>query len=138
MDLKELFFLAKTKNILEEHNLSYNFFTEPIKMLTEEECLHEILLTLYKNDIIFPINDSSDVFDMIEGKTRFDDFYHTIAIHENEKVFVPFIKKNISISPFIHLLCFMKSYASHTYTHKGSFKEYFKDVFQVFYDVKQL
>ena len=45
----------------------------------------------------------------------------------------PYVK-NIS-DPVVILLCFIKAYASHTYTHRGSFKEYLKDVFNVFYNL---
>ena len=35
----------------------------------------------------------------------------------------------------LKVLCFLKAYASNTYTNKGSFKEYFKDVFNIFYEL---
>lgn len=129
MDLKDLFILAKSKNILEEHKLPYNFFTEPVKILTEDTCLEQILRILSSN-IKFPKNDSSDVSDIIEGKESFNDIYHTIDMKTIVKT--PYIKP--TNDPFVNLICFMKAYASHTYS-KGSFKEYFKNVFQVFYDV---
>ena len=49
----------------------------------------------------------------------------------------PYIKdpNKISNEPFIRLICFMKSYASHTYKYKGNFKEHFKKVFNVFYSM---
>ena len=133
MDLKDLYFFIQQKNILELNNLSHTFFTEPDKKLTEETCLNQILRILSTETIVFP-EDSSDVFDMI--------------IHKNEKIMVKIYKKVKTsekivktpyISPsndsFINLICFMKAYASHTYSHRGSFKEYFKDVFDVFYNI---
>ena len=136
MELKELFFLAKNKNILEQHKLPYTFFTEPVKMLTEETCLDQIV-RLLSNDIPFPHNDSSDLFDMIEGKSEFPELYKNLNLNLNEtselNVKTPYIKP--THDPFVNLICFMKAYASHTYTHKGSFKEYFKDVFDVFYNI---
>ena len=136
MDLKDLFFLAKNKNILEKHNLPHTFFTEPVKILTEDTCLNQILIILASGNIIFPKNDSSDVCDMIENKDfGFSDLYKNINMNINEPIIkTPYIKP--TNEPFINLICFMKAYASHTYTYRGSFKEYFKDVFQVFYDIK--
>ena len=132
MELKELFFLAK--NILERHKLPCTFFTEPIKMLTEEICLDQILRIL-STGVSFPKNDSSDLFDMIEGKSEFPDIYKNsnIKTQTQTQIKTPYIKP--TRDPFVSLICFMKAYASHTYTHKGSFKEYFKDVFDVFYNI---
>ena len=42
MDLKELYELVNSVNILEKYNLPYDFFTSPKKILTEEICLNEI------------------------------------------------------------------------------------------------
>jgi hypothetical protein len=129
MDLKDLYFLANQKNILEKHNLSYTFFTEPHKILDEDICLDQIIRILSKGNVTLPINDSSDVCDMVQGKKAFSNAYqYTI-----DKVKTPYIKN--SDDDFVHLICFMKAYASHTYSYKGSFKEYFKDVFDVFYHI---
>ena len=133
MDLKDLFFLAKNKNILETHNLHYTFFTEPNKKLTEDTCLNQILRILALKELKFPKNDSSDVTDMIENKDKFHKVYKSVEVTET-LVKTPYIKP--TNDEFVNLICFMKAYASHTYTYKGSFKEYFNDVFQVFYDIK--
>jgi hypothetical protein len=129
MDLKDLFFLANRKNILEEHKLPYTFFTEPHKILDEDDCLEQIIKIISRGNVRFP-DDSSDVYDMIHGKTRFSDSYQYDI---DKKIKTPYIKH--SDDDFVHLICFMKAYASHTYSYKGSFKEYFKDVFDVFYKV---
>jgi hypothetical protein len=130
MDLKDLYFLANQKNILEKHNLSHTFFTEPHKILDEDVCLEQIIKIISRGKLKFPFNDSSDVCDMVQGKRRFSDAYsYTIE----KKVKTPYIKH--SDDDFVHLICFMKAYASHTYSYKGSFKEYFKDVFNVFYHI---
>jgi hypothetical protein len=129
MDLKDLFFLANRKNILEEHKLPYTFFTEPHKILDEDDCLEQIIKIISRGNVRFP-DDSSDVYDMVHGKTRFSDSYHYDI---DKKIKTPYIKH--SDDDFVHLICFMKAYASHTYSYKGSFKEYFKDVFDVFYKV---
>jgi len=70
MDLKDLFFLANRKNILEQHKLPYTFFTEPHKILDEDDCLEQIIKIISRGNITFP-NDSSDVFDMVDGNTHF-------------------------------------------------------------------
>jgi hypothetical protein len=130
MDLKDLFFLANSKNILEKHKLPYTFFTEPHKILDEEDCLEQIIKIISLGNIKFPLHDSSDVCDMVQGKSTFSNSYnYQITRH----VKTPYIKH--SDDDFVHLICFMKAYASHTYSYKGSFKEYFKDVFDVFYNV---
>jgi len=128
MDLKDLFFLANRKNILEQHKLPYTFFTEPHKILDEDDCLEQIIKIISRGNITFP-NDSSDVFDMVDGKTHFS---HSYNYNIDKIIKTPYIK--YSDDDFVHLICFMKAYASHTYTYKGSFKEYFKDVFDVFYN----
>ena len=46
MDLKELYELVNSVNILEKYNLPYDFFTSPKKILTEEICLNEIIYIL--------------------------------------------------------------------------------------------
>lgn len=130
MDLKDLFFLATQKNILEKHKLPYTFFTEPHKILDEDICLEQIIKIISRGNVSLPLNDSSDVYDMVQGKTAFSNSYrYTI----DTKVKTPYIKG--SDDDFVHLICFMKAYASHTYSYKGSFKEYFKNVFDVFYNV---
>jgi hypothetical protein len=130
MDLKELFFLANSKNILEQHKLPHTFFTEPHKKLTEDVCLEQIIRILGEKELVIPVNDSSDLYDMVEGKDKFSDSYHYTI---QKRVKTPYIKP--TPDSFVNLICFMKAYASHTYTHKGSFKEYFKDVFDVFYNI---
>ena len=127
MDLKDLFFLATSKNILEQHKLPHTFFTEPHKILSEDVCLEQVIRLLSKRPKI-PVDDSSDLYDMIQGKKEFSDSYR-YTIHS---VKTPYIKP--TKDPFVNLICFMKAYASHTYT-TGSFKEYFKDVFNVFYNI---
>ena len=130
MDLKQLYFLSKDVNILEKYDLPYTFFTEPHKILNEEICLEQIIKILSQQNVVIPINDSSDLYDMVEGKTKFSNTYHYTIQH---RVKTPYIKP--TKDSFVNLICFMRAYASHTYTHKGSFKEYFKDVFDVFYHV---
>jgi hypothetical protein len=132
MDLKDLFFLTNHKNILEKHNLSHTFFTEPHKILDEDVCLEQIIriISHHRNNLKFPFDDSSDVFDMLQGKEKFSNsFQFTIE----KKIRAPYIKQ--TNDEFVNLICFMKAYASHTYSYKGSFKEYFKDVFNVFYNI---
>lgn len=130
MDLKDLFFLATQKNILEKHKLPHTFFTEPHKILDEDICLEQIIKIISRGNVTLPLDDSSDVYDMVQGKTAFGNSYrYTI----DSKIKTPYIKS--SDDDFVHLICFMKAYASHTYSYKGSFKEYFKDVFNVFYNV---
>ena len=102
MDLKDLFILAKSQNILEKHKLPYNFFTEPVKILTEDTCLEQILHIL-SNHIKFPDNDSSDVCDMIEGKDTFNDIYNTVKVETIVKT--PYIKP--TKDTFVNLICFI-------------------------------
>ena len=139
MDLKQLYFLSKEINILEKYNLPYTFFTEPHKILSEETCLNEIIRILITNEFQF-ILDSSDLCEFIEYKTgkHLYDQYKNVELSEKRIVNTPFIKHNINdniVDPFIKLLCFKKAYASHTYSYKGCFKEYFKDVFNIFYNI---
>jgi hypothetical protein len=142
MDLKQLYFLSKDVNILEKYDLPYTFFTEPQKKLSEDICLNEIIRILTTNEFQFP-NDSSDLCEFIEYKngSKLTTPYKKVELIESKTVKTPFIKNNKNSKfdndddSFIQLLCFMKSYASHTYTHKGCFKEYFKDVFDVFYNI---
>ena len=135
MDLKQLYFLSKEINILEKYNLPHTFFTEPHKILSEETCLNEIIRILITNEFQF-ISDSSDLCEFIEykdGKHMHQQYKH-VELSEKRIVNTPFIKHNTD-DPFIKLLCFMKAYASHTYSYKGCFKEYFKDVFNIFYNI---
>ena len=136
MDLKELYDLVNEKNILETYNLPYNFFTQPKKVLTKDTCLNEILYILTTATFSFPHNDSSDVIELIENKDYIlmKDRYKMVEIDENHKYIHPPYVKDITDS-FVILLCFIRAYASHTYTHRGSFKEYLKDVFNVFYNL---
>ena len=138
MDLKQLYFLSKEVNILEKYGLPYTFFTEPQKKLSEETCLNEIIRILITSEFQFP-NDSSDLCEFVEYKKgeMLTSPYKKVELSETKIVKPPFIKRNkvSEDDKFLHLLCFMKSYASHTYTHKGCFKEYFKDVFNVFYNI---
>ena len=135
MDLKYLYEIATSKNILEQYNLPYDFFTSPKKVLSEETCLNEIIYILTTNHIKFPNVDSSDLIEFIENKTEdeMEDPYLNIEIEEKMKhVKPPYVKK--TNNQFIKLLCFIRAYASNTYTNKGCFKEYFKDVFNIFYE----
>jgi hypothetical protein len=139
MDLKQLYFLSKDVNILEKYDLPYTFFTEPQKKLSEEICLNEIIRILTTSEFQFPY-DSSDLCEFIEYKNgqQLTSPYKKVELSESKIVKTPFIKnknKSFDDDSFIKLLCFMKAYASHTYTHKGCFKEYFKDVFDVFYNI---
>ena len=111
MDLKELYELVNSVN------------------------LNEIIYILQNKTITFPVNDSSDIIEFIENKniTTLQSYYQNIQIDTDIKhVKPPYIKNNNNA--FIILLCFIKAYASNTYSHKGCFKEYFKDVFNVFYN----
>jgi hypothetical protein len=135
MDLKYLYELSINKNILERYNLPYNFFTSPHKVLTEETCLNEILDILSTKHLSFPNEDSSDLIEFIENKTmdEMEECYSKVEVNEKLKhVKVPYIKN--TTNQFIKLLCFIRAYASNTYKGKGCFKEYFKDVFDIFYN----
>jgi hypothetical protein len=136
MDLKELYDMVNEKNILEKYNLPHTFFTKPIKVLDQDTCLNAILHILSTATFSFPYNDSSDVIELIEDKDYIfmKNKYKMIEIDESHaNIKTPYVK-NIH-DPFVILLCFIKAYASHTYTHRGSFKEYLKDVFNVFYNL---
>ena len=136
MDLKELYDLANQQNILEKYNLPYNFFTKPNKVLDQDTCLNEILHILTIDTFSFPHNDSSDVIELIEDKDYIfmKNKYKMVEIDEKLKHVKPPYVKDVK-DKFIILLCFIQAYASHTYTHRGSFKEYLKDVFNVFYNL---
>ena len=132
MDLKYLYDMTNSENILEKYNLPYNFFTKPHKVLTEETCLNEILNILIHNKIEFPNQDTSDIEEFIENKNETDLTYEYSSLNpiQINHVNIPYIKD--TNNNFIKLICFMRAYASHTYRN-GNFKEYFKDVFDVFY-----
>lgn len=128
MDMKELYFLTSQKNILEQHGLPYTFFTVPEKALDEETCLHEMISILVHERLYFP-KDSSDFGEMIDSKSGDSIHYPKVDIQPH-RVKTPFVETH---DPLIRFLCFMKAYASHTYK-GGSFRHYFMDVFDVFYD----
>jgi hypothetical protein len=136
MDLKKLYDLINSENILVKYNLPYNFFTLPEKMYDEEICLNEIIFILNTKNITFPLNDSSDINEMLENKCKnilqqpYKNIEFDIKLKHHK---TPYIEKPTNNS-FINFLCFLKAFASNTYTHKGSFKEYFKEVFNIMYD----
>jgi hypothetical protein len=136
MDLKELYLFSKETNILEKYNLPHNFFTSPEKINIDNDVyLEELLFLLSTHTLKFPLNDSSDMIEFIENKDPvvMRKTYDNIEINTHRtKVSVPYLNKNTN-DTLLKVLCFMKAYASSTYTNKGSFKEYFKDVFDVFY-----
>jgi hypothetical protein len=147
MDLKYLYELSNYTNILEKYDLPYNFFTKPHKVLSEDECLNQIINLLSNKNITFPINDTSDVIDLIDNKNIefMTETYKLIKI-KTKNVNVPYIKK--TDNNFIKLICFIRAYASHTYNshtynshtynsntyNNRSFKDYFIYVFNVFYN----
>lgn len=131
MDMKELFFITTHKNILEQYGLPHTFFTIPEKALDEETCLHEMISILVHEKLHFP-KDSSDFGEMTESRTGEAMQFPKLEIESN-KVKTPFIKKKTN-DPLIRFLCFMKAYASHTYV-EGSFRHYFMDVFDMFYQL---
>jgi hypothetical protein len=134
MDIINFFYFIKNVNILEKHNLPHTFFTEPIRQYDEERCLHEIIKIIVNHKIKFPKKDTSDLIEFVRDKNSFH--YPKFKFKDKEMI-TPYIKDpNIIINePFIRLICFMKSYASHTYKYKGSFKEHFKHVFNIFYSM---
>lgn len=131
MDMEKLYSVVKNKNILERYNLDHTFFTYPVKALDEETCLHEIINILVKYRLHFD-EDYSDFGEMIDSKSGESIHYPKVEI-ESLRVRPPFVKDYSN--PLVNLLCFMKAYASHTYSYKGSFKHYFIDVFDVFYNI---
>jgi len=131
MDMKELYFITSQKNILEKHRLSHTFFTVPEKVLDEETCLHELISILVHERLHFP-KDSSDFGEMTESKTGDAIQYPKVKI-QSKKVDTPYLKSETK-DPLIRFLCFLKAYASHTYQ-GGSFRHYFMDIFDVFYEV---
>ncbi len=130
MDMKKLYDVITHKNILERYNLDHTFFTDPVKALDEETCLHEIIYILVKHRLHFE-EDYSDFGEMIDSKSGESIHYPDVTI-ETKRVRPPFTTDYSN--PLVNLLCFMKAYASFTYSHKGSFKHYFIDVFDVFYE----
>jgi hypothetical protein len=131
MDMKELYFITTEKNILEQYNLPDTFFTVPDKVLDEETCLHEMISILVHERLKFK-KDSSDFGEMIDSKSGDSIKYPKVEV-ETGGTECPYVK---TTDPLIRLLCFMKSYASHTYN-GGSFRLYFMDVFDVFYSIHQ-
>jgi len=127
MDVINFYYFLKNVNILEQYDLPHTFFTEPIREYDEETCLHEIIKIIVNHKIIFPKKDTSDLNEFIKDK---DTFHYPSFKFKDKEIIPPYIKIN---DPFIKLLCFMKSYASHTYKYKGSFKEHFLNVFNIFY-----
>jgi len=130
MDMKELYFITQQKNILETYQLPATFFTVPEKALDEETCLHEMIAILVHDKLHFP-KDSSDFGEMTESKSGDAIHYPNVPIQSSE-VETPFAKTK---EPLIRFLCFLKAYASHTYSRdaSGSFRQYLMDVFDVFY-----
>ena len=128
MDMKELYFITTQKNILEQYDLPYTFFTSPEKVLDEETCLHELISILVHERLKFE-RDSSDFGEMIHGKSG--DIPCPRVTIESTKVETPYVKTK---DPLIRFLCFMRAYASHTYK-GGSFRHYFMDVFDTFYTI---
>ena len=137
MDIINFFHFIKNVNILEKYDLPRTFFTEPIREYDEEKCLHEIIKIIVKYKIKFPKKDTSDLIEFVRDKNSFH--YPNFKIKDKE-IMAPFINPTNDgyNDPFIRLLCFMKSYASHTFKYKGSFKEHFKKVFNVFYSMNNL
>jgi hypothetical protein len=131
MDMKRLYQITTQKNILEEYKLPYTFFTDPDKVLDEETCLHEIICILTNTKLHFS-KDSSDFGEMIDNKSGESIKYPKMDARPN-KVKVPYVTDDSN--PLVNLLCFMRAYASHTYHQRGSFRLYFMDVFDVFYNM---
>lgn len=129
--MKRLYQITTQKNILEKYNLPYSFFTDPDKELDEETCLHEIISILTNHTLHFS-KDSSDFGEMIDNKSGESIKYPKMDVITN-KVKVPYITDDSN--PLINLLCFMRAYASHTYSQRGSFRLYFMDVFDIFYNM---
>ena len=137
MELKELYLFSKDTNILEKYSLPHNFFTSPQPINMDNDAyLEEILFLLSTHTLKFPLNDSSDMIEFIENKdSEIMRSRYNIEINENrQKISIPYLNKNTN-DILLKVLCFLKAYASNTYTNKGSFKEYFKDVFNIFYEL---
>ena len=131
MDMKRLYQITTQKNILEKYKLPYSFFTDPDKELDEDTCLHEIIYILTNYRLHFP-KDSSDFGEMIDNKSGESIKYPKMEI-TSKRVKVPYVDDDMS--PLINLLCFMRAYSSHTYSQRGSFRLYFMDVFNIFYNM---
>jgi hypothetical protein len=127
------------------YNLPHNFFTtaRPVNIDTDA-CLEEILFLLSTHTLKFPKNDSSDLIEFIENKdSELMRNKYSVELElqlefneKREKILVPYLNKNTNTNDvLLKVLCLLKAYASSTYTNKGSFKEYFKDVFDVFYQL---
>ena len=129
MDIINFYYFIKNVNVLEKYDLPHTFFTEPKRLYEEERCLHEIIKIIVKHKIRFPTSDTSDLIEFVRDKKGFN--YPKFNFNDKEMI-APFTDSD---DPFIRLLCFMKSYASHTYKYKGNFKEHFKKVFNVFYSM---
>ena len=130
--MKRLYQITTQKNILEKYELPYTFFTDPEKELDEETCLHEIICILTNHRIHFS-HDSSDFGEMIDNKSGESIKYPKMEARPNQ-VKVPYVKDDSN--PLVNLLCFMRAYASHNYSQRGSFRLYFMDVFDVFYNME--
>ncbi len=131
MDMKRLYQITTQKNILEKYNLPYTFFTDPDKELDAETCLHEIICILTNHRLHFS-KDSSDFGEMIDNKSGESIKYPKMDA-DSLKVKVPYVEDDSNI--LVYLLCFMRAYASHTYSQRGSFRLYFMDVFDIFYNM---
>jgi hypothetical protein len=135
MDMKELYFMTTHKNILEQYDLPYTFFTVPEKVLDEETCLHELIAILVNERLSFP-KDSSDFGEMVDSKSGESIQYPKVTV-ESKGVATPYINSNVKSNNLIRFLCFMKAYASHTFISrplkKDSFRLYFMELFNVFY-----
>ena len=142
MDLKELYLFSKETNILEKYNLPHTFFTKPHPInIDNDACLEEIIFLLSTYTLKFPKNDSSDLIEFVENKdsellkNKYIELELQLEFNEKrEKLPVPYLNKNTN-DTLLKVLCLLKAYSSSTYTNKGSFKEYFKDVFDIFYNL---
>ena len=129
MDIINFYHFIKNVNILEKYDLPHTFFTEPIREYDEERCLHEIIKIIVNHKVRFPKKDTSDLIEFVRDKKT---FHYPKFKFSDKEMMAPFTTSN---EPFIRLICFMKSYASHTFKYNGSFKEHFKKVFNVFYSM---
>jgi len=133
MDIIELHRNLHKKNILEKYSLPYDFFTTPCKLYDKETCLHEILYLLIHNKIIFETDSSYLQYFIPKSKGTFSD-YPFLEITSNNFT-IPYLDKDVK-DKFIILLCFIRSFSSHTYDNKYSFVEHFKRTFLRFYHFK--
>ena len=129
MDIINFYYFIKNENVLEKYDLPHTFFTEPKIEYEQERCLHEIIKIIVNHKIQFTKRDTSDLIEFVRDKKGFN--YPKFKFNDKEMI-APFTDSD---EPFIRLLCFIKSYASHTYKYKGNFKEHFKKVFNVFYSM---